>query len=320
MQREAGTAVAAILLGALLGLGCTSGGSAGSEGSPPPAETACVEPESFGAVDLEVGHGAVAETDWVVRVTGRAPGLELAMMFRDGQTRFALNGLTFAETMNEGTMRLYVALVGDEYLVAGVVPDAAATVVVRSVGGGSIEATPSNRSPLPVSWYSASGPGTPTSVTVRDDHGRVLFRALGIERFVERPAPAGVAPSLVKEVIHQGLRPGLVPLGGDEVCGPDLSPDALALGQRLYTENCSACHGSGGIGSVGPSLAGGASAETFPDPADERRWIELGSQEWPEETYGTQDKPVTGGQPAFGEVLSSEEIDAVIAYEPEVFR
>lgn len=88
----------------------------------------------------------------------------------------------------------------------------------------------------------------------------------------------------------------------------ELSP--LAEGAEVYGTNCASCHGGGGGGGTGPALADGAVLTTFPDPAEQVRWIFLGSDGWKNEvgpTYGAVDKTVAPGMPAW-QSLSGEEL------------
>ena len=50
-------------------------------------------------------------------------------------------------------------------------------------------------------------------------------------------------------------------------------------------------------------------------------WVTLGTGGWPDPTYGDTAKPVGGGgvMPAFGGVLTPEEIAAVVLYERVAF-
>jgi len=99
--------------------------------------------------------------------------------------------------------------------------------------------------------------------------------------------------------------------------------DPLVLGAQVYrAQGCSSCHGASGEGGVGPALAGGESAITFPDEADHEAWIRSGSAGVKGQPYGDPDRP--GGQrgPAKGIMpgfpsLSAEEVKAVVAYERE---
>ena len=69
-------------------------------------------------------------------------------------------------------------------------------------------------------------------------------------------------------------------------------------GAALYGASCAGCHGGDGSGGLGPPLAGGRMEDRFPDPADQVLVVTAGR----------------GNMPAFGERLSAEEIDAVVAY------
>ncbi len=71
------------------------------------------------------------------------------------------------------------------------------------------------------------------------------------------------------------------------------------VGQRIFEQRCASCHGIDGEGIIGPGFAGVTSR--FPNAADQADIVRAG-----------RDK-----MPAFGGTLSSEEIDAVVAYERE---
>lgn len=94
---------------------------------------------------------------------------------------------------------------------------------------------------------------------------------------------------------------------------------ALTEGQHLYSQ-CSGCHGATGGGGVGPAFADGAVIETFSNFEDHVEWVHLGTQGWPESTYGDTQKPVGGGgtMPGFAGDLTDEEILLVVRYEREV--
>ena len=89
----------------------------------------------------------------------------------------------------------------------------------------------------------------------------------------------------------------------------------LVLGEEAYTANaCSGCHGASGGGGSGPPLTG--VLETWPDAADQVAWVRLGTQGWPGDTYGANEKPLGGGgvMPSHAD-LTDEEIAAVVLYE-----
>ncbi len=100
----------------------------------------------------------------------------------------------------------------------------------------------------------------------------------------------------------------------EEATGP------FAGGEAIYNAQCATCHGATGGGGVGPALNGGAVVETFPEFQTHVEWVAVGSSEWPTDTYGATNVPVTrsGGMPAFGETLTPEEIALVVRYEREV--
>lgn len=98
--------------------------------------------------------------------------------------------------------------------------------------------------------------------------------------------------------------------------------DFIALGQSIYNgqlvsaANCSACHGAGGGGGVGPALNGVLT--TFGSCADQEEWVGLGSAGFKaagRNTYGDTGKPVTQGMPGFNASLSAEQLAAVTAFE-----
>lgn len=92
--------------------------------------------------------------------------------------------------------------------------------------------------------------------------------------------------------------------------------DPVTAGADIYAARCASCHGATGGGGVGPQLSDGAVLETFAEPADMVEWVAGGSEAFLEAgVYGDDDKPVNGGMPAFGGVLTPEELAAVVAHE-----
>ncbi|MBI2168915.1 MAG: cytochrome c [Actinobacteria bacterium] len=69
----------------------------------------------------------------------------------------------------------------------------------------------------------------------------------------------------------------------------------------LFAQHCSGCHGDEGQGGFGPRLAGGAVKTSYPNEADQVKFVTDGF----------------GPMPAFGERLSEAEIEAVVAYTRE---
>jgi mono/diheme cytochrome c family protein len=93
------------------------------------------------------------------------------------------------------------------------------------------------------------------------------------------------------------------------------------LGAKVFTTNCAPCHGARGEGGVGPKLAGGEAALTFPDAADHIAWVETGSGPHKGQPYGDPNRPggqhvaKSGGMPAFKGQLKDDQITAVVTYE-----
>ncbi len=88
--------------------------------------------------------------------------------------------------------------------------------------------------------------------------------------------------------------------GGDDSTLPPIDeeyPEAqLALGEDVYSDTCSQCHGRSGGGGIGPDLTAVADRLDF----DEHLAVV---------TDGT------GAMPAWSGTLTAEEIEAVVAYE-----
>ena len=144
------------------------------------------------------------------------------------------------------------------------------------------------------------------------------------------PVPAYLTPEAARSRIPAWVIPVLavLPFWGFLYVGAfgDRSKEealtGAALGAQVYrAQGCSSCHGGGGEGGVGPALAGGESALTFPEEADHAAWIKNGSAPVRGQPYGAPDRPggqrvATGGMPGFPS-LSDAEIAAVVLYERE---
>ena len=103
----------------------------------------------------------------------------------------------------------------------------------------------------------------------------------------------------------------------------------LELGAEIYAARCASCHGGSGGGGVGRPLSNGDVVATFPDIAGQLHFVWVGSNGvGPGGTvYGDPNRP--GGahttlsfngnpMPAFEDVLTPEELLAVVRYEREV--
>jgi len=108
--------------------------------------------------------------------------------------------------------------------------------------------------------------------------------------------------------------------GEAEACDGGTSP-WFSLGEAIYEANCVACHSADGSGGVGPSFLGGAVLQTFSACNDHVEWVAIGSNEWPDATYGDTAKPAggTGVMPGYQASLSEQEIAAVSLYERVAF-
>lgn len=99
-------------------------------------------------------------------------------------------------------------------------------------------------------------------------------------------------------------------------CGGSARSPFLAEGRELYRDNdCATCHGGGGRGGVGPSLA--SVAVTFPSCEDQVEWVTLGSDGWEElygATYGATEKRLKGGMRSFADEMTDQELRTVVAY------
>ena len=95
--------------------------------------------------------------------------------------------------------------------------------------------------------------------------------------------------------------------------------DPMARGESLYESNCASCHGPTGAGLTGPALNNGAVLQTWPDADEHTDWVKVGSNGWPGDTYGAQNKPKDGGMPAFEGQLEEEEIKLIVRYERQEF-
>jgi mono/diheme cytochrome c family protein len=99
---------------------------------------------------------------------------------------------------------------------------------------------------------------------------------------------------------------------------PKATAGPLADGQKIY-QQCATCHGADGGGGVGPQLSAGAVLKTWPSFKDQIRWVSLGSDGWPDATYGAQNKPKKGGMPGWiNQGLTPLQIAEVVRYEREV--
>jgi mono/diheme cytochrome c family protein len=92
----------------------------------------------------------------------------------------------------------------------------------------------------------------------------------------------------------------------------------------LFNLNCARCHTNGysygepkvsGGGYYGPSLREGSLKQQFPEASGQHDFIKNGAND--QAAYGTGgvNHWSGGGMPYFGNILTDEQIDAIVAYE-----
>lgn len=146
----------------------------------------------------------------------------------------------------------------------------------------------------------------------------------------EKPPPGFKdARTFIYETIERG-RPGTdMPTWGNKFGGPlteqevndvvnwlfsiQREPEVKlgATGDQIFSEFCSSCHGIGGAGASGPPMKGGSESRQFPNIEDHIAFVRDGSKVGP---YGTKGKG-TGAMPAWGGLLTDEQIRLVVEYE-----
>lgn len=139
-----------------------------------------------------------------------------------------------------------------------------------------------------------------------------------------KPVPAYIEAARSRKKIPLWATPlmlALVPwsifYAGTLEPAPTNTLTVLAEGEVIYNANCASCHGGTGGGGVGPALSDGAVLATYEDPADQVRWVYLGSTGGKNDdgTYGDRGTVSKGGMPAFGGQLSALEIISAVLWE-----
>ena len=106
---------------------------------------------------------------------------------------------------------------------------------------------------------------------------------------------------------------------GESSAGSDADPEVLRLGEEVYQATCASCHGPEGEGQ--PNWTQRGPDGVYPAPPHDstgHTWhhadvdlieiITRGGQA----VYGSEELP--SGMPAFGDVLTDDEIEAVLEY------
>lgn len=170
-------------------------------------------------------------------------------------------------------------------------------------------------------------PGTGAAASAVEPAGQAAVPAPVAEP--PKPVPPYVAASLSRPRIPRFAIPVLASLpvwaliyAGALTSGGGPEDPELALGQSVYTAQCSGCHGAGGEGGTGRPL--NQVIEVFPDRADHIAWVQNGSPEagtpYGDPAVGrVSQEGAYGAMPGFADSLSPEEIAAVVRYEREHF-
>ncbi len=150
----------------------------------------------------------------------------------------------------------------------------------------------------------------------------------------EKPLPPYVEAAVTRKKIPFWAMPALafLPLWAilyANTLSPATSdePSPLDLGAEIYAARCASCHGGGGGGGVGRPLADGEVVKTFPDIESMLEFVHVGTEGiGVGQPYGDPNReggPHLGGSyngnlmPAFAEVLTEEELLAVVRHERE---
>ncbi|RIK10435.1 MAG: hypothetical protein DCC49_03110 [Acidobacteria bacterium] len=88
-------------------------------------------------------------------------------------------------------------------------------------------------------------------------------------------------------------------------------------GKAVFEKQCAACHGATGQGGVGLPLSKANNTtllKDFPEAASQVEFVKKGNAAFPD-GWGANKNPARGSMPAFGSILSPDELEAVVAYE-----
>ncbi len=146
---------------------------------------------------------------------------------------------------------------------------------------------------------------------------------VGTDSFTKKADPAvcdgGVIPANDAEAVEKGAR--------DAMAAAEAAGTPISYGEALFNNSlaagaysCARCHTSGwsygqpapsGSGGMGPNLTGGSTNTAFSTEAEMIEFIKGGSQNG--KKYGNQ-RQGSGKMPAFGHLLTDEQIKAVVEY------
>ncbi len=139
----------------------------------------------------------------------------------------------------------------------------------------------------------------PLAESCRDSSAQEPARA--VPRAPVRAASAAGSDLAARFVAHpEHLTPGMVPMRGVVLVNPyEGNAAAIATGEKLFVSyNCVDCHGAGGSGAMGPSLADG-------------RWHFGGG---PSQVFESIYQGRPEGMPAWGSLISPDQIWMLVSY------
>ncbi len=179
-------------------------------------------------------------------------------------------------------------------------------------GGDAAPAT-AGSAPAPAPAAAASAPSAPAAPSARPTEA--------LPTYVAPAGPRSGIPVWMMPVILLLPLWAIVYLGA---FGESSTAAGPATGEEIFqTAGCVNCHGAQGQGGVGPPLAGGEVAKTFPNEEDHVKFVSEGSSKIKGQPYGDpareggQHTAASGGMPAFAGQLTEEEITLVVQYERE---
>jgi mono/diheme cytochrome c family protein len=262
----------------------------------------------------------------LLAAAAEAKGIPLSLVERSAQARADADGVPVEQVMRQWVIEAGMASAGAASP-EPVAPAAPEAPVAESAPAPSPEPAPAEVAELDVEVLEPAVPAAEAPFEVDEQKAAGRYPAWLAASLVIIPLIAALYVMVVPDQPSCGSA-GQVAV--DPATGLHANCDGsaygaqgdsnLAAGGDIFTASCAACHGAAGEGGVGPAMAGGAVLETFPagSCSTHIEWVTLGSNGWPDPTYGAQNKPVGASgaiMPPWGSTLSEEEIAQVVLYE-----
>lgn len=141
---------------------------------------------------------------------------------------------------------------------------------------------------------------TPADIQAARGATRPNFvKAVALTPHCKRRRERAIALTVLAGVVIVGACGGSSPPRASTQ-SPTTSVQTSSVGQQVYAERCAVCHGAHGQGGPGARLAGGAAASRYPSVEAEETVV--------------RDGAAAGTMPAFKDILTPEQIRAVVAY------